>query len=65
MKELPFSMRKPRKATPLGRSEDAWYYVGPSSVDIYCQEKGVNVQQCRLTRRQLERALEIMAKEGE
>jgi hypothetical protein len=60
MRELPFSMRRSRKASPLGLSDDAWYYVGPSSIDIFCAETFQPTQGCRLTRKQLEGALLIM-----
>lgn len=60
MKELPRNMRKPYTAKPLGLSDDAWYYVGPSSIDVFAQREGMNATPCRLTRKQLLRALEIM-----
>lgn len=60
MKELPLHMTKPRKAAPLGIAEDAWYYVGPSSIDVFVRIANVNTLSCRLTKRQLERALATM-----
>ena len=60
MKELPNNMLKPRKAAPLGQADEAWYYVGPSSIDVFVRLQGVDALACRLTKRQLEGALAVM-----
>lgn len=60
MRELTGKMLTPRKATACGLSDNAWYYVGPASVDVFAQVEGEDALCARLTRRQLERAIEIM-----
>lgn len=60
MKELLKNMLTPRKAKPLGVSEESWYYVGPSSIDIFIKQENCSTASARLTRKQLQRALEIM-----
>jgi hypothetical protein len=60
MRELPPKMLNPRKATPCGLSDEAWYYVGPSSVDVFARVEGQDALCVRLTRRQLERAIATM-----
>lgn len=60
MKELPKNMLASRKAKPIGVSEEAWYYVGPTSIDVFISQENCSTASARLTRRQLLRALEIM-----
>jgi hypothetical protein len=62
VKELPNNMLKPRKAAPLGQADEAWYYVGPTSIDVFVRLQGVDALACRLTRRQLQSALKVMSK---
>jgi hypothetical protein len=49
-----------RKAKPLGTTGAAHYYVNRGSIEVYCHKNGEGGMACKLTRQQLERALEIM-----
>ena len=62
---LPKSMLKPRRATVIHGPGECWYYIVPRGLEIcVAQEKGrASSNSIRLTRRQLERALEIMSAE--
>lgn len=60
MKELTGKMLQARKATPIGLSTDAWYYVGPTSIDVFVRADGTQTMSARLTRRQMKLALKIM-----
>lgn len=52
-------MRRPRKANGFGK--DAWYYVNKSTIDVYCDPPAPgHTPQVRLTRTQLEYALNLM-----
>lgn len=54
-------MCESRKARALPGTLGAWWYINPASIDIISQPSfGHGVAQARLTRKQLERALEIM-----
>jgi hypothetical protein len=64
---LPKEMREPRKGRPMCGTDEAWFYVNQNSVDIYATsstQAEVNTTTVRLTRRQLERALETMDYSG-
>ena len=52
MRELPTNMLTPRKASACGLADNAWYYVGPASVDVFAQVEGEDALCARLTRRQ-------------
>jgi hypothetical protein len=41
-------------------TNDAWFYVNRGTVDVYARTTDENTTVVRLTRKQLERALEIM-----
>ena len=53
-------MLAPRRARPLAGTEDAWFYVEPKGVSVFASKEGGGTTACKLTRRQLERALEIL-----
>lgn len=56
-------MRAPRNARPLCGTDEGWWYVDPSSISVHGRVTnmgGCHTTSVRLTRRQLERALEIM-----
>jgi hypothetical protein len=53
-------MRTSFKAAPHGLAEDAWFYVAPTSIDVFVRRTGVDAGCARLTRRQLEAALRLM-----
>lgn len=61
--KLPRSMRTPRQAEPCIGTTEGWYYVQPDYVEVYARTENTGVSfrtTVRLTRKQLERALEIM-----
>lgn len=57
---LPKKMRKPRTARSLGLTASAWYYINPSTIDVFCQSNNGSTPSCRLSRRQLLQALAVM-----
>ncbi len=57
---MPKKMREPRKARRHGSTAEAWYYVNPKSIDVFCQSNTGCTPSCRLTRHQFEQALKIM-----
>jgi hypothetical protein len=63
MDEIPKEMRSPRKAEPYNGTDEAWWYINKRSIDVYATSSA-QAELCttvvRLTRHQLERALEIM-----
>lgn len=61
---LPYTMRRPRKAKPLGGDRKAWFYVSPDDIGVYIEGKDGGVSSCLLTREQLARALQIMKEQG-
>jgi len=62
MRNLPKNTLKSRKAKVAHGPGECWYYIVPRGLELcVAQEKGKAASQIiRLTRRQLERALEIM-----
>jgi hypothetical protein len=56
--------KEPRKARALSDTNEAWWYVDPRSIIVHGEVLGLAgerwVTSVRLTRKQLERALEIM-----
>ena len=52
-------MCKNRRARPMGDTTDGWWYVDPGSITVHAIGNNP-VTSVRLTRKQLERALEIM-----
>lgn len=61
MKELTGKMRIPRKAKPLGVTDEGWWYIGPRSIDVFGRNEHGGTTAVRITRRQLKAALKIMA----
>lgn len=61
-KPLTREMRMSRVATPLSQVEKGWWYINPDSIDVVSQGVTGGVQMVRLTRKQLERALDVMKK---
>ena len=59
MKQAVIAMCKPRGARSLHTTKEAWWYINRRSIDIIAVS-GNETTQCRLTRRQLEKAIEIM-----
>jgi hypothetical protein len=62
---LPQKMREPRKCRATNGTAEAWYYLNPRSIDVLAEIVDGNngarwITTCRLTRRQLQQALEIM-----
>ena len=56
---LPLAMRRARKAKAHSPRTKAWWYVSPGDIGVYIESKD-GVVACTLTRKQLERALEVM-----
>lgn len=56
--ELSKELAKSRKATAL-QGIEAWWYVNKKSIEVYVRDAD-GVSSARLTRAQLERALELM-----
>jgi hypothetical protein len=46
-------MNKPIKARPLNSGDEAWFYMNPKSIDVYCYRKGGNAYSCRITKAQI------------
>ena len=64
--KLSKAMRGPRKAKVISGGDEAWWYIEPNGITVVSSvAKGLNPIQVRLTRRQLERALEVMGGETE
>lgn len=57
------AQRKPRKAKPCVGTREGWYYVDHQYIEVLARTENTGVHfttAVRLTRKQLERALEIM-----
>ena len=62
MKDVPKTMLKSRRATVVHGAGECWYYIAPSGLEVcVAAEKGKAASNVvRLTRRQLQRALEVI-----
>lgn len=59
-KPLTKEMTKPRVAGLLGGAVKAWWYINPESIDVCAESQRGGTTHVRLSKRQLERALEVM-----
>lgn len=64
MSRQPRVMRTPKTCRPCFGTDEGWYYVQPGYIEVIGRKDSgvdaVSTTAVRLTRRQLERALEIM-----
>jgi len=65
MAETPELMRAPRRPRLISRHADAWYYIDFPGIDVYVQIGIGRLARLRITRKQMERALEIIAQAEE
>ena len=66
--DVPAAMRyprKPRNMQSFDSQDTAWYYIEPSGLDVYVSTKKgeASTISFRITRQQIERALEIIKQE--
>ena len=54
------ALLSPRKARAEYGARDAWWYVNKRSIEVLAQPNGSNPTCVKLTKKQLQRALEIM-----
>jgi hypothetical protein len=62
VKDIPKNMLKPRRARMAHGPGECWYYINASGLEVYvAEEPGQSSRHViRFTKRQLEKALEIM-----
>jgi hypothetical protein len=61
-RELSRTMLDPRTAKVVAGADKAWFYIDPTFIQVYMASKPGSgcTPCCRLTRKQLERALAVM-----
>jgi len=57
---LPLPMRIARRAKVHKPDRKAWWYISPDNIGVYIENGDGKVSSCELSRKQLERALEVM-----
>ena len=60
MSTQPRAMRTPKKGRPCLGTDEGWYYVQRGYIEVMGRKADVATTAVRITRKQLERALEIM-----